>query len=550
VFGRFILNLVCSLVVFIAGLSSAYCGDGVVLRDPKKAECGVYLSSLVDTSTGYKVAELDKTDIQKKIPELRELLEPKVIYVNPNTGKAYEDLDQLKADMDDGVAKPVVDYPIVFIVGAPLVGLKGHKLKKATQEILESLNLEHPVRVKTIGRPVKPTLGGPRLARPILAPIEYAALAAQHALFIAPLPQDYQKPTKKEVDTMVQKLATANSVQQAILFATQPFSVAMLAGVTNYGNSAATGVYRKFISNWFGRQYTGPSFVAAQVLLGSFFVSEFYWYSQLLEWEHFKDIATLEGWKTFIALKWSAIAFGVAWRNFLYKAVIPWERGMAKRDRVREGRNTAAKFELIGTLVATPAYIVAAVAGRDNMPTYLLNVFGHDVMELTPMHGVMLSVAAFFAALDLYTNKSDKPEKLSSRIKQKIVNASPEKLQNFFHMDNWVGAMDTFDKAMVKTGTKTGLIPLKEWISQKMSDWKQARKEKARADDSADETPVNWEEIVDFSEFLEKAMLEDPEFRELVQKDPAMKKLIEQDPTLQKVFQNKAEQNESEASNF
>ena len=146
-----------ALVLFLVPALALFAGDAKVLRDPKSTPCAVYLGSLIDTSVGVEVAKLDEADIRLKIPALKDALRPKTIFVDPNKGKPYRDLEKLKEDLERdveaGKAQAAVDYPIIYVVGTPMFGNKGRNLKKVVEDVLADLNLEHPVRVKVISRP-------------------------------------------------------------------------------------------------------------------------------------------------------------------------------------------------------------------------------------------------------------------------------------------------------------------------------------------------------------------------------------------------------------
>lgn len=413
------------LSVFVLFLSfplflSSAAEKHVRIRDPK-VKCGIYFSSSVDSTTGVKVAGLSEEGIRRVKEELPKT-EARLVYLNRQTGKPFKSAEALKKGLEDGIAKAYVDRPAVYAVGVPHFGLKRGALMKKLRSAVQDLGLENVVKVNAIGRPVRPDYGGNAVTRPVMMALEVSSLASQKffdlfPMFIGRYNQDYQRPDRGEVEAMLTKLVFANSLQQGILFASQPLPMALFGGVANYGNSAATGGYRKVISNWFNRASNSVDDLARKFMLTAFFTVELYWFSRILDPEvvaelgmsgsldpanwgsmvgEITDITQGQAWLHLLGAKWSAMLFSVLWRTPYYRGIHGWEARMERDGRIKDARRTAGRFELLGTLIATPAFLIASMQPQD--AGFLLRIMGQPVMQLGIPHLAMGLIGGLFQA--------------------------------------------------------------------------------------------------------------------------------------------------------
>jgi len=559
----FLIICLISLFLFLGELSAQTSGL-VRIRDanPSRVNCGLYLSSLFDSTMGVRISDLDEESLRKSFNGLK--LEPRLIYVDRKTGKTFKTPKDFKDALAEGEARAIVDRPALFIVGTPHFGpgngdipSRGEAMKRV-ESLLAEYFPEKEISLKNISRPVYPDLADKDSTMDQwMMPIEAGLYGAQRLYDTLPLAQNYQTPHRGEVESMVAKLIVANGVQQLILMSSQPMGPAIFGGAVNYANSAATGGYRKFISNWFNAAqsrdtdkkinvvFNTVDDLARKTLLTTFFTAELWWSSALgralfqstaEDWNRLGRIGSLSGWSEVFVAKASAIVFSVFWRNYYYKAILGWEARMEGEGRKEDARRTAGRFELIGTLIATPSYLFASMA-KD-----AYKILG--VVEFSPSHAVMLGVGGMFASLyvaERYTQ---------SRLKNGVKIPSTEfgkwrhrvgwRVAQALSMDPWV---DRFDKihggvrwGFTKAGRAasfgyrySGLGPMADWIERKAREYfEQKYQDKEQYEN---EPPYNFDirQLIDLDPSLEKLIEEDPEILDLIKDDPDFQKLMESD---------------------
>jgi hypothetical protein len=417
------------------------------LRNPNesKTPCGVYLSkSSFDTTTGEKIAELTRESLDEffaKNPDLG----PRLVAIDKRSGRLLSTDQEIDQALREGHLQFRVDEPVIFGVGLPISTVEQKKFEQMIREAAKN-KLKNPVKVRIISKPKWRNLGGPKWARPVMAAVEFGDYLKQELIYVFPMKNnDHQPPVKAEFDSTKAKLWTANTFQQIIITAQALFgdkvslASAVAGGVVNYGNSYVTGVYRKFISNWmlrgkradsksiFGKARNFSETFVRNLLLSSFFTIEIYWLSKLFEWDKLAAVGTVEGWYHMLVTKWSSALINVLWRYFFYDAITKFESRMESMGRKEDARRTAAHFELLGSLMATPAFLISSMA--DPKSGWIFPIVGDFSLQLTAAHGVMLGVGALFLAFSL----------------------------NIFKMDPWVERFDWTHSKILLLASKLGL---------------------------------------------------------------------------------------------
>ena len=552
-----------SLFLFLGELS-AQSGGLVRIRDanPSRVNCGLYLSSLFDSTMGERISDLDEESLRESFENLN--LEPRLIYVDRKTGKTFKSAKDFKEALAAGTARAIVDRPALFIVGTPHFGPgngdvpRRGEAKKLVESLLAEFFPDKDIALKNISRPVYPEFSDKDSAMDSwMMPIEAGLYGAQRAYDILPLAQNYQTPHRGEVESMVAKLIIANGVQQLILMSSQSMGPAIFGGAVNYANSAATGGYRKFISNWFNAAqsrdadkkinvvFNAVDDLVRKTLLTSFFTVELWWSSALgralfqstpEDWDRLGRIGSLGGWGEVFVAKASAIVFSVFWRNYYYKAILGWEARMEGEGRKEDARRTAGRFELIGTLIATPSYLFASMA-KD-----AYKVLG--VVEFSPSHAVMLGVGGMFASL--YVAERYMQNRMKNGVKIPVSNfgkwrhRAGWRVAQALSMDPWV---DRFDKihsgvrwGFTKVGRAasfgyrySGLGSVADWLERKAREYfEQKYKDREQYEN---ELSYNFDirQLIDLDPGLEKLIAEDPEILDLIKDDPDFQRLVKND---------------------
>lgn len=386
------------------------------LRDSSEAStpCGVYLSFMKDSTMGQKVADLTKESLDEFFAQNPDL-GPRVVWVDRRSGKRLEKKEDLEKAFQNGYAKMEVDQPVLFGVGVPFTKKSQRAVADLIRRAARDRNTPNPVKIRILSRPKLERIDGPRWARPVLAAIEYGNYMWQETRYFFPSASlDYQPPVPAEKKSAYGKLMTANTVQQVVITAKAIASPeltiagAIGGGIVNYSNSYGTGVYRKFINNWIMRanRFETGNIVglirnnvdqfARNLFLSSFFTVEIYWLSKMFEWDKLAAMGTAEGWYQMAVTKWSSAVMNVLWRFFYYKAIGGFETRMEKQGRKDDARRTAGRFEWLGTILGTPAFLVASMAPKD--AGWIIPIVGDFQLQVTTAHWMMLAVGGLFAA--------------------------------------------------------------------------------------------------------------------------------------------------------
>lgn len=508
---RHLSVLVISIFVIF---TQAFAGEKPKLLregDPTKTPCGLYLASLVDNSTGEKVADPTPESLHaffKSNPDLSS----KLVYVDKNSGKSFKTAEDLRKAIEAGTAMAVMNTPELVWVGLPKWGAKKRELVGLTKELLEDSAPESKAVVRDLWRPNREMSSLP-------------AYVYQQIRYLFPsVKLDYQKPLPAEKSAAYWKLLVSNGSQQVFLFFVRPWHVALSTGAVNFINSYYTGVYRRFLSNWFNRSANAPARWARNIGLSAFFTTDLYWAGRE-SWEKFKAIASVEGWRKFAVEKWGSTAFGVVWRYFYGQGIAKWEKEMALQGRAADARRTAGRLEFIGTFVTTPAFIWSAIA-----PTrFMLSIMGYDVMGLNEGHLMMMAVGAFGA---LHYYKIPKAYLNPAFWVKRMMGSKREGELERFTWDPWVDRLDRFHEFNKGWAGSIGLTRAVDFIERTVRlagsvGW---RKNGNGVDESTG--PINGDvrKLIDMDKDLVKWLEQDPELYKMMQEDPELRRLIATDP--------------------
>jgi len=499
--------------------------DAKVIRSPfpQKTPCGLYLTSLRDSSTGVRVADATIESIEAYLSTKPDFA-PRLIYVDKASGKVVTDPVALRKGLEAGSVRPVVERPQLFIVGLPLWGAERSQVLEETRRILKEEFGEDDVSVRTMGRPQsrlkdvseRESIGGwwnwlKRTGRKIAATVD---LAAQNVVYELPLPQfDYQRPTRGEIKTTGYKLLVSNGSQQAFLFFVKPWSIALSAGMVNTANSAATGVYEKWLANWFNRSRSETERLAKNVALSGFFSADLYWAAQPTL-EKFAEIATVAGWKTFALAKWPGVVFQVTWRYFLGQSLYRWERSMEERGQAADGRRTRNRLAFITTLIATPAFIYATVAES----WFPVKVFGQTLMQLNEGHFFQLFMGGLGALY--YYGVPRNPLWYWNKLTRSKEEVDPKRMS----WDPWVERLDRLHAFNQRWAGKMGM----SWLVDKIEAGVRGVFSSRRTQDEVLEGDLRH--LIDLDPKLEAILAKDESLIELIRRDPELLKLAKTDP--------------------
>ena len=408
--------LLCFLVTLLLSISSAFSQNKQVrIRNPYEGatSCGWYLvQSAEDTTTGEKVAELTRQSLDEffaKNPDLG----PRMAPIHSKTGRLLETEKDILAALESGSLEFKIVEPILFGVGVP-ISKKAQAAFKQDVLAASAGHAENPIHVRFISKPKLEKLDGPTWARPLTAVIEMGNYLRQELIYWFPMKSnDYQPPVAAERQSTKAKLWTSNTFQQlvitgqALFGSTISIASAVGGGIVNYGNSYVTGIYRKVIQNWmaranrsdpksvFGKARNVVDQFSRNLLLSTFFTVEIFWLSKMFEWDKLAAIGTGAGWYHFLLTKWSSAFINVIWRFFYYEAIGKFETRMEEAGRKEDARRTASRFELVGTLLGTPGFLIASMA--DPKSGLIIPILGDINLQLTPAHGAMIAVGLLFA---------------------------------------------------------------------------------------------------------------------------------------------------------
>ena len=510
---------------FLIGFAVFANSDAKVIRSPfaHKTPCGVYLSSLRDSSTGVRVADATIESIEAYLSSKPDFA-PRLIYVDKTSGKVVTDPAALRKGLEQGSVRPVVERPQLFIVGMPLWGAERSQVLNETKRILSEKYSDESVSVRTMGRPElrfkdvsqRKSGGGwwswlKRAGRKVVASVD---LAAQNVVYELPLPQfDYQRPTQGEVKTTGYKLLVSNGSQQAFLFFVKPWYIALSAGMVNTANSAATGVYEKWLANWFNRSRSETERLAKNAALSGFFSADLYWAAQPT-FEKFAEIATAAGWKTFALAKWPGVVFQVGWRYFLGQSLYRWERSMEEKGQAADGRRTRNRLAFITTLITTPAFIYATVAES----WFPVKIFGETVMQLNEGHFFQLFMGAVGALY--YYGIPRNPKWYWSKLTLSDNKVDPKRMS----WDPWVDRLDHLHSFNQRWAARLGL----KWLVDKVETGVRGVFSSRRTQGEVLEGDIRH--LIDLDPKLEALLAKDESLLKLIQKDPELLKLAKADP--------------------
>jgi len=413
-FCRVVAYSILSLLILFSSIFAQ--GKQVRIRSPYEGttSCGWYLvQSAEDTTMGEKVAELTRESLEKFFKENPDM-GPRMAAINSKTGRVLETEKDIVAALENNTLEFKIVEPILFGVGVPIS-------KKAQEAFKEDViaasygRAENPVHVRFISKPRWQKTEGSFWTKPFRAVIELGNYVRQEMTYIFPMKgNDFQPPVPAERQSTKAKLWTSNTFQQlvitgqALFGSTVTMAAAIGGGIVNYGNSYVTGVYRKVIQNWMARaNRSDPKTVfgkvrnladqfARNLLLSTFFTVEIFWLSKMFEWDKLAAIGTAEGWYKFFLTKWSSAFINVIWRFFYYEAIGKFETRMEEAGRKEDARRTASRFELVGTLLGTPGFLIASMA--DPKSGLIIPIVGDINLQLTIAHGAMIGVGLLFAA--------------------------------------------------------------------------------------------------------------------------------------------------------
>jgi hypothetical protein len=411
-----------------------------------KTPDGLYLSSDLDTTMGTLVSGLSAEAIGEFFAQHPEL-KPRLVMIDRRTNRHLTKAEDINRSYEEGHLDFAIERPVLFAVGVPRSASKQRKLKDEIERLATENEIPELPKLRMIWRPErKPVTEGGALVRPALVVMEWGRYLTDEFVYMFPSLQNHaQKPIRAERETAYAKLITANTFQQLIITAKALVSPditlisTVAGGITNYGNSYVTGVYRKFISNWlsqgnrsdpstrWGKIRNRADQFTRTLLMSSFFTVQIYWMSRLFEWEKFSQIATLEGWRELGLAKFSSAVINVIWRDYYYQAILGFEKRMELKGRKEDGRRTASRFELLGTLIGTPAFLIASM--QDPKAGWTLPLWGELSMQVTTAHLAMLGVGALFASFHY----------------------------GVFKMEPWVERFDRIHARVLKAGRMVGL---------------------------------------------------------------------------------------------
>jgi len=453
--------------------------------DAKKTPCGLYLSDLADSSNGIKVAEPTVESVIEFFDKNPDLI-PKLAYRDYTSSKGYASPDDLKQALEAESAEPFVNSVELSWVGLPRWGKRTRELMALTEKKLQEKYPKIKIKVRNLWRP----------NREMSNLISYLS---QEALYLFPsIKLDYQEPIPSEVNSAYSKLVMSNGSQQIFLFFVKPWPIAVTTGAMNFVNSYYTGVYRKFLSNWFSRSKGAPSRWTRNIGLSAFFNANLYWASM-----GFWGITDPSMWADFAIHKWSSTAFGVLWRYFYGQGIIKWEADYAGHPS--DARRTAGRLEFLGTFLTTPAFIYSVVGET----VVNVEIAGVPIMGLNGGHFAMLGVGALGA---LYYFK-------------------------ILSWDPWVKRLDRVHEFNRRWAAKIGLQDLIARVDEAVRrvralGW---RKENGNGQAGAPSLNANIDDFIDLDQELVTWIKNDPRLHEAVHKDPELRKLIESDPHFDRI---------------
>lgn len=508
--------------------------------DPKKTPCALYLTSIIDTTQGLKVADPSESSVRDYFNQ-KPSLAPKLVYLDRKTVKRLSDAETLAQKIKDKEAFPRVDRPRFKIVGTGPSWLdpQTRKLKGLVSSLLKEKYPDQKIKVDVIWRPTLPDYSS--LYRQGLNPLVIRALerlsyGAQRIVYTFPLLQDFQKPTRGELRTMTTKLSIANGIRQVVIILVKkpetPLSSVVLGGLVDLGNSVGTGIWEKALSNWFNRTIKYKRGESAPLgarlrseaqrwaknsMLGSFFTMDLYWASRPEIWPLVRKtvteglspevrelftklkIGTLEGWKDFVKGQWGSLVFNLLWRHFLQQSIYIWESDYGERVNQVDARRTRNRLVFWSTIITTPGYLYGII-----FPRWLsVHLFGYDVLHMNEGHFWMLFMG--FVGSLYYWGVPDYD--FSKKVWAPAT------------WDPWVKRLDSVHEKVLALGKHLRIDRALDRIE-----------ELTRG--SERDTTINGDvrTLIDIDPSVLKAIEHDPALVELIHKSPDLRALIESDP--------------------
>ncbi len=304
---------------------------------------------------------LDENQIKVPLDYIRRisdfLADQRGIYlVNQETGvnEKISGLDPNDPQMSEETLDIIKKNPnkSIVVVGLPLFSIKKKEiLRKRLQEIADN-----PIKFESnVKATVKKALSEPGSALKHLA----------HKLqYFFPMKEDYQTPSKEEIETTYRKLVIPGILTFAVsLGVGQKLSVVVPVTIVNAANSALTAVYRTFLGNWWRRSTNFfPSQWLKQLCLGAIFTVDLYWAGA---GKGIASALSFAGWMNMFASKWASVIFNSVWRSPLHYVVSRWEEWRNANNNTVGGnektRQTAASMEKFISYFMTQFFILSIV---------------------------------------------------------------------------------------------------------------------------------------------------------------------------------------------
>lgn len=291
----------------------------------------------------------------------------------------------------------------IVLVGLPYFGEKRKQVIRVTEKLTERTGEEAPVKAPRIP---------PNSLKTMIDPVNLF----RRFIYLFLLPQDFQPPTGQEVNTALTKLVVSNTSQTVVALIIKPTGLPLnsllMASGMNYGNSLGTGVFRKALSNWMNRSGSSMGRLIRGAMLSSFFVMDMFFASR-----GFRGFFSSMVWAELITNKWTAVATSLSWRFSYGNGVLKWEHNTETKDPHR-ARTTASHLEFLGTLTATPFFIIASIWDGG----WTLRMAGQDLMQLNIGHIGMFTVGLAGAFIYFKPDLIDHPKlKIPERLEKTAI---------------------------------------------------------------------------------------------------------------------------------
>jgi hypothetical protein len=289
-----------------------------------KTEPGLYVTPRSNTSSGFKVADLNAESIQSFLH-----------------------------------SDPDLEGKVLYLVGTPVYGKDRQTVIHAAKQALLAQSTQTPIRL--ISRP-----NG----------------LFERFRFLWLMPEDFQTPTREEIRTGFSKLAISGTTPFIVLLATQSWVIALPVGLINLAQSALATFYRRTLGNWQSRSYHFTEKFFKQMIVSLVFTAGIYFAAH---WQELGQVLTLEGQWEMLKTVYAAVLFGTVWRALFHNGVYAWENTMTQRGKDVDGRRTAARLEMLASLFTTPFWIHSTITQESlfNVLGLMDYNLGHLGMSLT-----------------------------------------------------------------------------------------------------------------------------------------------------------------------